>query len=62
MAGNSTRATDGGKWMKRVSDKLLPWAVMALGIAGMVLGASRGELKILFTKAINLCLEYVGIG
>ncbi len=48
--------------MKRVSDKLLPWAVMALGIAGMVLGASRGELKILFTKAINLCLECVGIG
>lgn len=48
--------------MKRINVKLLPWAIMALGAAGMILGIYRGELKVLFTKAINLCLECVGIG
>ncbi len=48
--------------MKRVSEKLLPLALMAVGAAGMVFGAYRGELKILFAKAVKICLECVGIG
>lgn len=48
--------------MRKASEKLLPWVFMALGAAEMMFGVYRGELKILFTKAINLCLECVGIG
>lgn len=48
--------------MKKVIGKLLPLALITLGAAGMIVGVYRGELKILFTKAINLCLECVGIG
>lgn len=38
-------------------------AVMAaMGIVLMVWGVYREELTVLFTKAINICLECVGIG
>lgn len=32
------------------------------GLALMLWGAYRNEIQILFTKAINICLECVGIG
>lgn len=34
----------------------------AFGVLLMILGIYRNELEILFTKAVNLCLECVGIG
>lgn len=37
-------------------------AVAALGLLLMLWGIYRNELQILFTKAINICLECVGIG
>lgn len=46
--------------MKR--SRILPWLVIALGIMAMILGAYRGEVKTMFEKAINICLECIGIG
>ena len=34
----------------------------ALGILMMCYGISRGEMGVVFTKAINICMECIGIG
>lgn len=42
-----------------------PWlgaAAAALGVGMMVFGVYRGELAVMFAKAVNICLECVGIG
>ena len=42
--------------------RLLPYLVIAAGAGCILWGAFRGEISILFEKAINICLECVGIG
>lgn len=42
--------------------RFLGGAAALLGIALMIWGICRGELEVLFTKAINICLECIGIG
>lgn len=37
-------------------------AVAAAGLAAMLFGAARGEIGVVFTKAVNICLECIGIG
>lgn len=40
----------------------LGWTAAAAGIGLMVLGIYRGEVAVVLEKAINICLECVGIG
>lgn len=36
--------------------------LMICGILLMILGIHRGEMSVVFTKAINICMECIGIG
>lgn len=41
------------------------WCGIILAVAGLVLmllGISRGEMAVVLKKAINICLECIGIG
>lgn len=40
----------------------IPLGVMALGVILIISGIVRGEVSTLFEKAINICLECIGIG
>ena len=36
--------------------------LILLGILLMIFGIHRGEMNVVFTKAINICMECIGIG
>lgn len=49
--------------MKRLTDS--KWSGLVLAAAGilmMVYGISRGEMAVVLTKAVNICMECIGIG
>jgi len=49
--------------MKRLLSSGWTGVVMAtLGLAMMIYGIGRGELAVVFTKAVHICLECIGIG
>lgn len=44
------------------SAKIVPWLVILLGIGCVIAGVFRGEARTMFEKAVNICLECIGIG
>ena len=37
-------------------------ALAAVGVLMMVFGISRGELRVVLTNAVNICMECIGLG
>jgi len=42
--------------------RLLQVLLLVLAALGIVLGAMNGEVRTVVTKAINVCLQCIGIG
>ncbi len=38
------------------------WTLIGCGIVMVALGLWRGEVRAVLTKAVNICLECIGIG
>ena len=37
-------------------------ALLVLGVAFVVIGVLRGEAEVVFRRAINVCMECIGLG
>lgn len=47
---------------KFISSRHIGICIAAAGLIMMAYGIYRGELAVVFTKAVNICLECIGIG
>lgn len=42
--------------------QLVSWGLLLAALGMMVYGATRGEVQVLFKKAIYICMECIGLG
>lgn len=47
---------------QRFSSRWIGIGMAVIGLAMMCFGIYRGELAVVFKKAVNICLECIGIG
>lgn len=47
---------------RRTDPRWFGTGAAALGIVFMVYGICRGEMAVVFSKAVKVCLECIGIG
>ncbi len=47
---------------KNLMEKSIRYIILALAIAGIVVGTLRSEPKVVLRKAANICFECIGIG
>lgn len=48
-------------WLQK-RDNLIRWVAAVAAIMMMVFGVLNGETKTVLAKAVNICLECIGIG
>lgn len=44
------------------NNKIIPLLLVGTGVVFIALGVYRGEVALVFTKAVRICLECIGIG
>lgn len=44
------------------NNKIIPLLLVGIGVVFIALGVYRGEVALVFTKAVRICLECIGIG
>jgi hypothetical protein len=55
--------TESEKMIRKITaSRWIGPALAVFGILLMILGICRGEVSVVFTKAINICMECIGIG
>ncbi len=48
--------------MSFIKNNKTAFAVIVIGIAFLAIGVWRGEVETVFRKAINICMECIGLG
>lgn len=51
------------EFIKKVEkNKIIPYIALGLGVGMIITGVIRGEHLVVLKKAVNICLECIGIG
>lgn len=48
--------------MNEKTRRFLQWGILATALAFLAIGTGRGEPQMIWMKAVNVCLECIGIG